>query len=126
MIVPSDRRINKYDIKLNPDTIKAHFQNQKPVMKNYFSDYARYFSDIEERTKAILDSNAVKMSVYPMYYSFARQVGKKVRNVGLGGDVLFSEIDIIKSIWTHRGLNETILEQILRDVFGIAIPITQP
>ncbi|MDW8114745.1 MAG: hypothetical protein RMJ34_07440 [candidate division WOR-3 bacterium] len=119
-----DRRIDKWNVKLDADTIKEHYLNQKPVMRTYFSDAARYFYDIETRTKAILDQNNITMSFYPMYYCFAREVGKKVRYVGYGGESLFTELSLIISKWVARGLATLILNQILREVFGISIPIS--
>ncbi|MCX7836954.1 MAG: hypothetical protein N2323_03230 [candidate division WOR-3 bacterium] len=121
MPVSPDRRIIKWDIKLEPDTIKEHFQNQKPVMRTYYTDFVRYMYNVELRTKEVLDSEGVRMSYYPMYYNFSRQVAKKLKYTELGGEVLFSELRGIMGIWVARGLSSLILIRILRDVFGIGL-----
>lgn len=116
-----DRMISNYDIKVNPEIIKEHFANQKQVMKTYYSDACNWFYDKLIRTKQILDANGVLIGGYSMYYHFTRQVGKKIKTVGLAGSSLYNEIAGIKSLWERRGLDPDILEAILRDVFGIVL-----
>ncbi len=122
-IRPPDRRITKWDFKVNPEIIKEHFANQKSLMRTYYQAAAEYFYDKEERTKAVLDNEGVLPSLYPMYYHFAREVGKKIYYVGLGGRTLTDEVSIIKSKWIARGLDDAILTRILMDVFGILMPV---
>lgn len=123
-IRPPDRRISKWDFKVNPDTIKEHFVNQKDLMHIYYTAAAEYFCDKEERTKTVLDSEGVVPSYYPMYYNFAREVGRKVYYVGLGGQALLREVNIAKTKWVSRGLDGDILDRILLEVFGITLPPT--
>lgn len=119
---PPDRRINKWDIKVDADVIKQTILRHKNIMKTYYTAAAEYFYDKEVRTKAILDENGVLPSLYPMYYNFTREIGRKIYYVGLGGATLLSEALIIKAKWTSRGLDETILNLILVNVFGILPP----
>lgn len=120
-IVPPNRRITKWDIKVNPDTIKNHFQRQKPLMRTYYSTAAEYFADKEERTKSILDNQGVLPSVYSMYYNFTREIARKIYYVGLAGQTLIDEARFIMEKWQRRGLDGPILKRILLDIFGINI-----
>lgn len=125
MVTP-DRRINKWEIKVSPDTIKEHFANQKSNMRVYFSRAAEYFYEKEMRTKQVLDGQGVLPSLYPMYYNFTREIARKIIYVGLGGGTLLDEVSIIKAKWLTRGLDATILDMIIREVFGTQTPPTGP
>jgi hypothetical protein len=122
MPINPNRRINKYISKVDPEVIKDHFTNLKSSMVEQVSNIFPALYDIEVATKTILDQSGTLMAQYPFYLAFARQVWKKVYKTRLGGSTLLSEIDILKSIWRTRGLDPTILNNILRDVFGILPP----
>ncbi len=124
-IRPPDRRINKWDVKLKGEVIKDFLSRHKPTMRTYYTAAAEYFYDKEVKTKAILDGQGVLPSLYPMYYHFTREVGRKIYYVGLGGTALFDEVSLIRSKWVARGLDGTILDTILLEVFGI-LPTAGP
>lgn len=120
-IVSPNRRITKWDIKVNPDVIKSHFQRQKQLMRTYYSVAAEYFADKEAKTKSILDNQGVLPSVYCMYYHFTREVGKKIYYVGLSGPTLINEVKFIMEKWQKRGLDEVVMKAILFGVYGISL-----
>jgi len=122
MPISPERRINKYINKVDPETIKAHFSALKPSMVEQISNIFPLLYQMEVATKTVLDSNGVPMGNYPMYLSFARQVWRKINITRIGGTTLDNEIGILLHIWTQRGLDSTILRQILRDVFGYLPP----
>ena len=122
MPISPDRRINKYIAKVDPETIKAHFQALKPSMVEQISNLFPSLYQMEVAVKTVLDANAVPMSIYPMYISFARQVWKLINKTRIGGAALDNEVNILLHVWTSRGLDATVLNQILRDVFGYLPP----
>jgi hypothetical protein len=122
MPINPNRRVNKYISKVDPEVIKDHFTNLKPSMVEQVSNVFPVLYNIEVATKTILDQSGALMSQYPFYLAFARQVWKKIYKTRLGGQTLYTEIDIIKNAWRTRGLDPTILNNILRDVFGILPP----
>jgi len=122
MPITPERRINKYINKVDPETIKAHFSALKPAMVEQVSNIFPSLYQMEVATKTVLDANGVPMGNYPMYISFARQVWKLINKTRIGGAALDNEINILLQTWTQRGLDSTILRQILRDVFGYLPP----
>jgi hypothetical protein len=122
MPINPNRRVNKYISKVDPDVIKDHFTNLKPSMVEQVSNVFPALYNIEVATKTVLDSAGVPMGNYPFYLAFARQVWKKVYKTRLGGQTLYNEIGIIQTAWRTRGLDNTVLTRILRDVFGIILP----
>lgn len=122
MPVSPDRRINKYISKVDPEVIKAHFEGLKPKMVEQESNIFPALYQVEVATKTVLDGQGVPMSVYPMYLSFAKQVWRLISKTNIGGATLDTEISILLTAWRTRGLDEVILRQILRDVFGYIPP----
>jgi len=122
MPVSPDRRINKYISKVDPEVIKAHFEGLKPKMVEQESNIFPALYQVEVATKTVLDGQGVPMSVYPMYLSFAKQVWRLISKTNIGGATLDTEISILLNTWRTRGLDEVILRQILRDVFGYLPP----
>ena len=122
MPVSPDRRINKYISKVDPEVIKAHFEGLKPKMVEQESNIFPALYQVEVATKTVLDGQGVPMSVYPMYLSFAKQVWRLISKTNIGGATLDTEISILLNTWRTRGLDEVILRQILRDVFGYIPP----
>ena len=122
MPISPDRRINKYIAKVDPETIKAHFQALKPSMVEQVSNLFPSLYQMEVATKTVLDSLGTPMGNYPMYLSFARQVWRLINKIRLGGTALDREISILLSTWGERGLDSSTLRQILRDVFGYLPP----
>jgi hypothetical protein len=122
MPINPNRRINKYISKVDPEVIKDHFTNLKSSMVEQVSNVFPALYNIEVATKTILDQAGTPMAQYPFYLAFARQVWKKIYKTRLGGQALHTEIDIIKNAWRTRGLDPTIINNILRDVFGILPP----
>ena len=102
----------------------AVFQNYLSQMIQNYADWAERIVEIENATKAILDSNGVFMAVYPMYLCFAREIFK-LKNK-FGGVVLLQRAELTKAKWADYGLDPDILEIIKREILGLGTPPTQP
>ena len=117
-------RINKYQKKMSGPHLGAVFQNQLSQMVQHYADWTEKIVEIENMTKAILDSRGVFMAVYPMYLCFAREIFK-LKNK-FGGVVLLQRAELAKEKWTDAGLDPDILEVIKREILGLTPPPTQP
>jgi len=75
---------------------------------------------MEGEVRQVLNSDGISMIQYPYYLAFGRQLWKLTQRVS--GESAAIEAQTIIAKWVARGLDQTVLEKIRTDVFGILAP----
>jgi hypothetical protein len=75
---------------------------------------------LERTIKSVLNTAGVPLALMPFYLSFARQVWKtKVKH---DGTIATNEIDAYKQSWAVRGLDTTVMDDIVSQVLAMPTP----
>jgi len=115
------RRVGKYSVKIDPDVIKQRFEGQHLAMVDQVTMKFAELVDFEDKTKTILDYEAVATIDIPFYLNFARQC-YRIIDTHPGKTTQETEAKIYRDVWVARGLNKTILNRIALEVFGLSLP----
>ena len=81
------------------------------------------FDDIyaaESAVRAMLNTVGVSTILYPFYLGFGREMWKLTNRIN--GESAAQEAAIQIAKWVARGLNQSVLESIRYDVFGVSAP----
>jgi len=112
-------RLRKYEAKMDPDSIKQRFLDQKDAM---VEQEEAIFGEIvltEAKCKVVCEAAGVPSIAIPGYLNFARQCYRYFKN--------FSQVTRENEIlnwfnhWVSRGLNGVILANVA-ELCGITIP----
>jgi hypothetical protein len=77
--------------------------------------------NMEDSVRQVLNTAGVSTILVAMYLNFGRQMWKLTQR--FSGETAALAAQGYIALWVARGLNQTILEQIRTDVFGVAAPV---
>lgn len=107
MVRNSKRRLAKYTANTNGDLIKKQIDAVKPLMVKQQSNYFAEISNIEERTKQLIENEGISPFQIANYLFFAREIYRISHK--------FKQLTLLSSgqerlvKWVSRGLNEDLL-----------------
>jgi hypothetical protein len=118
----ANSRINNYTTKLIPARVAEDFTAKMPTMVSAETTQINQMTDIEDRVRGILATEAVISMAYPKYYAFSKEVYGLQRHLE-GGNALITEVALCEAKWTARGCTSAVLDTIRTSVFAIPAPL---
>ncbi len=115
--------VNKYAAKMAGAHLGPVFSEQHTNMVTNFATYYGEMASIIDATKDILNSSGVKITQYPYYLTYAREIYRHWKRYG--GKTLYVMRDAIRNKWVSWGLDLELLKLIDQNVFGLP-PTTPP
>lgn len=118
--------VNRYASKMAGSHLGSVFADQYTQMVTNFATYYGEISGIIDATKQILNASGIKISQYPYYLTYAREIYRHWKKYG--GLTLYAMRDVVRNKWISWGLDSQILKNIDQNVFGLPpqTPPTQP
>jgi len=112
-------RFKKYNAKFDPDVVRARFAAVKDLAMEQVQGLFEDLVAMEKEVKALLNELGVPVTLIPMYLSYARQLWHaKKRHTA---KTLKTEVEARKALWSARGLDPAILDEIAKLVVGSII-----
>jgi len=115
--------VNRYAAKMMGSHLGSVFVNQRIQMITNFATYYGEWSGLQDAVKDILNTNGIKITQYPYYITYAREIYRHWKRYG--GRTLYTMRDAIRDKWISWGLDANILSLIDQNVFGLP-PQTPP
>ncbi len=115
------RRIQKFQAKYGPESIKNAIERQLDAIIEQQTYTQAQLEKVENLTKVILDEENVPTPLIPAYLNFARQIWR-IRNK-FSAEILKTEVDIALYKWTRRSLQENVLIRIRNQIFTLEAPM---
>jgi len=109
-------RYKKWSSKFDPDTIRNRFTQVKDVADEQAQEQFARLVDFEEAVKGRLNELGVAVIQMPWYLNVARQIYRAMTKHS--GKTLESEVKVIKATWTARGLDPTIIDEVIKIMIG--------
>ena len=110
------RRFKRYSSKFDPDTVRARFEQVKDVAIEQVQEAFARLVDLEESVKARLNELGVSVIFMPHYLNVAREIWRKMNTHS--GKTLEMEVKAIKAKWTTRGLDPSIIDEVITITLG--------
>jgi len=111
-----------YTNHLIPARVGEDFGNKKPSMVAVETGIFEEFERIEGAVKELLaGETGVQVITNIFYQAFAKKV-LRVMQKHLGGTIANSEIGILKTQYTSKGLSGTVLQKIIDTIFSPMLP----
>jgi len=114
------RRMKKFEANYDPDAIRQSIERQRDSIIEQQTQKQAELEKVDNLTKLIIGDESVQSALYLSYLNFARQIWKTKNTYSSG--TLKIEAEIILDKWTKRGLNETILKRIRKEIFTLEAP----
>jgi len=112
-------RLRKYDAKMDPDSIKQRFADQKDTMVEQEEAIFGEISLIEAKAKVVCEAAGIASCDIPTYLNFARQCYKFFKK--FSGLTRTNEVLFWFNHWVSRGKDATVLASISA-LCGVSIP----
>jgi hypothetical protein len=116
------QRIKRWDVKYDPERIKATTEELKPSMLVTVQGVFPLLAEAESQVRQTLDAIGVPTIQYPAYLCFGKEVWALERR-GFSGESLALEVAVLLDKWVARGLAKSTLEAIRTDVFNVGAPV---
>jgi hypothetical protein len=113
-------RIYNYELKLDTETIKKQADKRRNRMLEKQAAAQVELESLETRAKTVLGTMGIPTWAYPAYLNFCREVWKKTRS--FNDETLMMEAMVIQTKWVARKLDETLLNRLRHEFFGLADP----
>ena len=116
-----DKAVERYRAQLRRgattqlDSVRANIQAAR------YAAGMRRLRSMEKEVRDLLCGRGEPVIRFPHYYAFARKI-HGLMNAGLSGEPLAVEARSLTCVWVDRGLKQSALEHICRDVFRIDPP----
>ncbi len=120
-VVPSEDRAQKWNLKYNPERIKAITEEGKPVYYQHAQAAFIVQEQMELGVKQVLDTQGVAPKDVASYLNAGRQFWKATQTYS--GETLAIKAGIILGRWAAEGLSQSVLEAIRTEVFHIPAPV---
>jgi len=114
---PSELRVQKYNLAVIPDNVRAKFEALKSFMVEQQQAQQKLITDFETKVKAVLDDNGILANQRIMYLNFARALFRAKGHQG--GVALRKIVTAEKAKFVQYGLDPTILDEIAYIVVGV-------
>jgi len=112
--------MKKFEANYDPDAIRQSIERQRDSIIEQQTQKQAELEKVDNLTKLIIGDESVQSALYLSYLNFARQIWKTKNTYSSG--TLKIEAEIILDKWTKRGLNETILKRIRKEIFTLEAP----
>lgn len=112
-------RLRKYEAKMDPDSIRQRFLDQKDTMVEQEESIFGELVLVESKAKSVCEANGIASINIPAYLNFARQCWKYFKK--FSQQTRQDEVEHWFAHWVSRGLNATVLAAI-SELCGITIP----
>lgn len=119
-VVPATDRVAKWNLKFDPERIKAITEAGKPTYLEHATAVFNTLAAMEVSVKQVLNGEGVSVSDVADYLNFGREMWSKSRKYS--GETLAIEAQTMIQKWVARGLSQTILEKLRTDVFTVPAP----
>jgi hypothetical protein len=116
------KRIARWNAKFNTERIKATLDDLRPDMLQSVSGVFPQLADMESQVKQVLDGLGLPTVQYPFYLAFGRELFRLGRQ-GVSGESVAIEAQVLLDKWVARGLVQSALEKVRKDVFNIVAPV---
>lgn len=113
-------RIYNYELKLDTETLKKQADKRRERMLEKQAAAQVELESLETRAKTVLGTMGIPTWAYPAYLNFCREVWKKTRS--FNDETLMMEAMVIQAKWVARKLDETLLNRLRHEFFGLADP----
>jgi hypothetical protein len=120
-VKPGGDRVAKWDLKYDPDRIKAITEAGKPTYLAHATTAFNSLHDMEVAVKQVLNGEGVSVADVSDYLCFGREMWKKTRKYS--GETVALEASTLVAKWVARRLSQSVLEKIRYDVFSVAAPV---
>ena len=114
-------RLLRWDAKSDPTRVEPIITAGKATYKGHAETAFGLLEDMETRVKQVLNGLGVPVNDVINYLAFGRTVWKSVQTHH--GETLAIETQIQIDKWIARGLSQSALEKIRKDVFDISAPV---
>ena len=112
-------RIANYEAGINPARISAILTASKPGMVQRFGSWMSRMQVLYASLMAVLAHEvAVQTTAYANYYAYINEVASKLDRIP-GGHPTDTEVSLITAKWTTYGLDDTVLDKVLLNCFGM-------
>jgi hypothetical protein len=105
----------KYEVKMGNVKLGVVFSRNVERMASNWRRQTDPFYIAEAKLRGYLIDNEVKSILFPFYLSFGRKALMLYQNYS--GEALTERINDLIRLFTGYGLNQTLLRNIIRDVF---------
>ena len=112
-------RLRKYEAKMDPDSIKQRFLDQKDSMVEQEEGIFGELVLIETKAKSVCEAAGIASIDIPGYLNFARQCWKYFKK--FSGVTRTNEVTHWFNHWVSRGRNAVVLADIA-ELCGVSIP----
>ena len=109
-------RTSKYAAKIDPDVIRARFEAEKDSMVEQEAEQFASLAAMEDTVKTIVEDAGVSTIEIPFYLNVGRQAYKIGRK--FTGKTAQNEAMGIGALWKMRGLDESLVDQIITAIAG--------
>jgi len=110
------RRFKRWSGKYDPDTIRNRFSQVQEIATEQVQEQFANLVGFEEAVKERLNEIGVPVIHMPWYLNVARQIYRAMTRHS--GKTLESEISVIKATWTARGLDPTLIDEVIKIMIG--------
>jgi hypothetical protein len=114
------RRVSSWNAKVKPERVKATLEDIKDDMRTRYEKATMELWAFDKRVKEVLSGKGVQTIQYVPYLSYGRQLYKLSRQRDISGESLKMANKVLHDKWHNRGLSESVLAAIAKDVFDIA------
>jgi hypothetical protein len=117
------KRIARWNAKFNTERVKETLDALRPDMLQSVSAVFPQLADMETQVKQVLDGLGLPTVHYPFYLAYGRELFRLTRK-GISGESVALEAQVRLDKWVARGLVQSALEKVRKDVFNISAPVT--
>ena len=121
MATSASQRIAKWDAKFNTERIKGVLDDSRERMFTNVQAVYPMIESMETQVKQVLDMQGISTALYANYMAFGREVWR-LKRMGVSGDSLAFEVNVLLQKWVGRGYAQATLEVIRTQVFDVTAP----
>ena len=118
--VDTEKRLAKWNAKFNLGEVEMKLGDVRPAMYAHVQTVFAQIVKMELGVKQVLDDEGVRVSLYPWYLDYGRELWK-LQRTEVSGEALACEAATLIGKWHSRGLERRVLERIRSEVFNIAV-----
>jgi hypothetical protein len=117
MVKEATLRKRKYVVNIDPETLKKQITAVKPLMVTKETAYFSQIAEVERKVKVVCEEAGITTFQVAQYINFGRQLYRLTNK--FSGSTLLTEACATATLWSTRGLNNTLLLKVLA-LFGLS------
>ena len=110
MVRAAAYRTRKYEAKMDPDSIRQRFADQKDTMVEQVEAVFGELVLVESKAKSVCEAAGIPSIAIPGYLNFARQCWKYFKK--FSQTTRTNEVTSLFNLWVSRGLTASVLASI--------------